>query len=115
MTSILDDFFRLLNNVEKFQTESFYNHTGAYKVPDGFESWLDYWEKNTRRSAKECLNINCENTEDIEGCHVDVVGKSGVWLLPMCRSCNDWRNRNQMEAYSRDLIEVPQKLLIPVE
>jgi len=102
----LDDFFKLLNNVEKFQTESFYNHTGAYKVPDGYESWLDYWEKNTGRSAKECLNINCENTEDIEGCHVDVVGKSGVWLLPMCRSCNDSRNHDKMEAYSRDLIEV---------
>lgn len=115
MTSILDDFFRLLNNEKKFQTESFYNHIGTFKVPDGFESWLDYWEKNTGRSAEKCLNINCENTNNLEGCHVDVDGKSGIWLIPMCQGCNNWRNRNKMEAYFRDLINVPNELLISIK
>ena len=118
MASALEDFINTLNKARGFQTLYFQNHEGAFKVPNGYASWLEYWEKRTGRKSGKCQNLLCKSDDneisDLEGCHVDVVGRSGIWLIPMCHCCNDWRNRDMMKSLACNLIEVPANILVPI-
>ena len=61
------------------------NHEGSFKVPDGYSSWLDYWEKKTGHKANHCSS--CGNKYDLDGGHVDYKGH--IYLVPICHDCNN--------------------------
>ena len=41
------------------------NVVGQFKVPAGYEFWLDWWQENAPEGVKatECQNHECANTE----------------------------------------------------
>ena len=94
----------------------FTNHHGHFREP--CMPWEKHWEEKTGRVADHCYNIQCKHTNElcgkaIVGAHVDVVDKPGeVYLLPLCRGCNNWRNTEEMEAWNEDLVMVPKELLV---
>ena len=71
-------------------------------IPEGYASFLDYWEKKSGRSAPEkCLSgdshKNQDGTEadrtDLVGAHVRIDGldcpDDWAWIVPLCGHCNN--------------------------
>lgn len=74
-------------------------------IPRGYNSWLDYWEKQTGKSATICSANSCWGT-DLVGAHVQKVNSTDkcYYIVPLCRQCNQ----------RTDEFEVNQYLLVPV-
>ena len=62
-------------------------NTSDLKCRGGCSSWLDHWERNTGRSATGCIISGCWRGSDV-GAHVKEVGKSKVYIIPMCMQHN---------------------------
>lgn len=74
-------------------------------VPYGYISWLDYWQKNRNIVAGECRC--CKKTcKDLLGGHVEAIGYSGVYILPLCPQCNNPNNRNTFYVPEQDFVRV---------
>ena len=63
----------------------------------GFTSWIKFWNSN-RPNASKCQIKYCSKTENLVGAHVEVEGKSGLHIIPMCRSHNSSSNTDWMET-----------------
>ncbi|MBR1519735.1 MAG: hypothetical protein IJ635_00680 [Bacteroidaceae bacterium] len=110
MRSIIDLFKQVNEKV------TFKNHEGRFKVPSGYDSWLDYWEQQKGREALKCSNLGCgKSPKVLVGGHVDVYGESGIFLTPLCKECNLHTNKNWMQTFRINLLRVPEELLIPTE
>ena len=70
-------------------------------IPEGYDSFLDYWEKNSGQLVPEecqtmCAHQNVDGTDadktDLVGAHVRIDGKpcpdDWAWIVPLCRHCN---------------------------
>ena len=58
-------------------------------APIGYKSWKDFWIKNTEQDwPEECRISRCTKTAFCGG-HVYVDGCDGVYIVPLCRSCNN--------------------------
>lgn len=70
-------------------------------IPEGCDSFLDYWEKNSGKLAPEecqtiCAHQNSDGTDadkkDLVGAHVRIDGKTcpedWAWIVPLCKHCN---------------------------
>jgi hypothetical protein len=86
-------------------------------VPDGYESWIDYWNKSCGKQAGWCRNCKVE-TKDLNGGHVELClrhndGKwyrhkeKGIFITPLCTGCNNPNNNDLFSVDESDLIEVP--------
>lgn len=60
------------------------------RLPYGYASWLDFWEKKTNQKATECHAIDCKAKRDLVGAHVKKVGSSdnSWYIVPLCSGCN---------------------------
>ena len=58
--------------------------------PDGFKSWISYWEHITGLTADTCMNVDCNNKTDLVGAHVQKYNSSDkFWrIVPLCKECN---------------------------
>ena len=70
-------------------------------IPNGYNSFLDYWEKKSGKACpKECQAISLHfkddgtpaDATDLVGAHVRIDGKScpddEAWIVPLCKHCN---------------------------
>ncbi len=58
---------------------------GDYPCPGGC---LNYWERETGRSARRCVIQGCSNDATV-GAHIQLTRGSGaVYIVPTCQSCN---------------------------
>lgn len=65
------------------------NGTSDNKLPSGYSSWLDFWEKILVRKATDCHNIQCNKKNNLNGAHVQLVEGGNEWyIVPLCTSCN---------------------------
>ena len=59
---------------------------------DGSTSWLEYWEKHSKKYAFFCCDCGktCPSTKDIVGAHVQKVNShdKSVYIVPTCNACN---------------------------
>ncbi|GHT13677.1 hypothetical protein AGMMS4956_10240 [Bacteroidia bacterium] len=66
--------------------------TADNKVPNGYVSWLAYWETKTGERATECMCIGCNvsGRANLVGAHVKKVGSlDNKWyIVPLCQSDN---------------------------
>ena len=82
-------------------------------IPEGYDSFLDYWEKNSGLSAPDecqarCAHQNVDGTDadktDLVGAHVRIDGKvctdDWAWIVPLCRHCNSDDHTCRMELPS---------------
>jgi len=67
------------------------NGTGD-RVPNGYASWLDYWEAKSGQKATKCMRVNCSVTgrTNLVGAHVKKVDSSdNKWyIVPLCQADN---------------------------
>ena len=72
------------------------NGTSDDRVPAGYSSWLDYWEKNARKKAGEC---GCCFHKAEVGAHVQKVdGLDKSWyIVPLCCKCN---SKSSLEEFT---------------
>lgn len=75
------------------------NHEGSFKVPDGYSSWLDYWEKKKSCKANHCSSCGCNNK--LDGGHVDYKGH--ICLVPICQDCNN-KHGEEIRVEENDLL-----------
>jgi len=77
--------------------------TGKYR-PDGYDSWVDYWESLSGILANRCACHNCNviGKENLKGAHVKKVDNpDNKWyIIPLCDSCN----KRTDEFYVFDLL-----------
>ncbi|MDD3171765.1 MAG: hypothetical protein PHO86_05540 [Bacilli bacterium] len=65
------------------------NGTGNNDVPNGYTSWLDFWEKKANKKVGYCHAVNCSAKAEV-GAHVKIVGETNVqYIVPLCKGCNN--------------------------
>ena len=82
--------------------------SSRFPAPQGFSSWLDYWEKKSGQKATFCGASSCWGT-NLVGAHVKKAeGYDQSWYItPLCVSCN--QRADTFEVYST-LVPVPSNL-----
>ena len=73
----------------------------------GYRSWKDFWLRNTKLDwPDECRISRCTQTAFCGG-HVHVYGHGhGVYIVPLCRSCND-ANKTHWRLVNTGTLAVP--------
>lgn len=65
------------------------NGTSDNKVPAGYVSWKDFWEKKSGHTANSCHRLYCTSTFYIVGAHVQLVNGGNEWyIVPLCSTHN---------------------------
>ncbi len=70
-------------------------------IPEGYDSFLDFWECETGQSAPtKCLSVDSHKNQDgtdadmtdMVGAHVRIDGincpDDWAWIVPLCKHCN---------------------------
>lgn len=74
--------------------------------PDGYDSWIDFWEKKKGKKASDCEAKLCTNRHDVGG-HVIKSGEGGKeYILPICYDHNNKPETETYEAWESDLVPV---------
>ncbi|WP_299114340.1 hypothetical protein [uncultured Winogradskyella sp.] len=80
--------------------------TANNNPPNGYSSWLDFWEKKKGKKATICEARYCNGTPDVGG-HVIKAGQGGKeYILPICYSHNNKSENEEYEAWESDLVPV---------
>lgn len=75
------------------------------KPTTGENSWLEYWENQTGKSATHCGATDCHSTGRLVGAHVQkVFGGNELYITPLCISCNQ---RLDSFGVDTELVRVP--------
>lgn len=98
----------LILNSKKMTKVKNVNGTRRFSVPSGYNSWLDYWEKQTGKTVSICGVRGCSDS-DLVGGHVMKVNSTDkhYYITPICRSCN---TRTDEFYVCWDLVPVPSNL-----
>ena len=79
--------------------------TADQSPPDGYDSWLDFWEKK-KGKATDCEVLGCEAAPDVGG-HVIKPGEDAKeYILPLCHACNNKPDDEVFQAWENDLTPV---------
>lgn len=92
-------------NMEKVK-----NVQGHYNVPVGYSSWLNYWERKMKKTVDVCQKNGCDEKEDLEGGHVQIVGdEENVYLIPICHKHNHYTFTDEYAVPKDMLLKVPEE------
>ncbi len=61
-------------------------------------SWLDHWRQNSKQKRRTCAVIGCSNTAQV-GAHLRSADRRTDrrwWIAPLCKRCNNSKNRKEM-------------------
>lgn len=87
------------------------NGSSRFANPAGYDSWLDYWEDKSGKTAKRCSATDCHllGRSNLIGAHVQKVNSyDNKWyIVPLCRGCN---NRTDEFYVEETLVPVPSNL-----
>ena len=84
------------------------NGSSRFPAPRGYNSWLDYWEKQTKKRVSACGVMFCSN-RDLVGAHVQKANSTdrSNYITPICRACNQ---RTDELDVGLELVSVPSNL-----
>ena len=85
------------------------NGSSRFACPSGYNSWLDYWEKQTGTTAYRCSATDCHKLgrSNLVGAHVQKVNDKHWYIVPLCSACN---NRTDEFYVDASLVPVPSNL-----
>ena len=98
------------------------NVKGSSKVspnpPKGYESWVEYWEKNHGQILDPKKWYDCPacgksvQRMNFDGCHVqkDEATDKKWYIIPLCDSCN--HRKDSFDVNGNLLLDVPSNLTI---
>lgn len=74
------------------------NGTSDNKVPSGYTSWLNFWEKNSKKKASECSHCN---KSAVLGAHVQKANSTdrSWYIVPLCCGCNCKPSTEEFTVY----------------
>ncbi len=74
------------------------NGTSDNRVPSGYSSWLEYWEKKTGKRAGECGH--CTAKAEV-GAHVQKADSydRSWYIVPLCYACNQKPSTEEFMVY----------------
>ena len=83
--------------------------SSRFQAPRGYSSWLEYWEAMTGKKARYCGAMNCYNTVNLVGAHVQKAYSTDQhwYITPLCNSCN---GRTDVFDVTTELVPVPSNL-----
>lgn len=85
--------------------------SSRFDSPAGYDSWLDYWEDKSGKTAGRCSAIDChmKGRSNLVGAHVQkVYGTDKSWyIVPLCSGCN---SRSDEFYVDEVLVPVPSNL-----
>jgi hypothetical protein len=61
-------------------------------------SWIQHWRNETGSKRQLCAALGCTR-DAIHGAHVYLLDNRhdwSWWIVPLCASCNHWRNDREM-------------------
>lgn len=75
------------------------------RVPNGYNSWLHFWETKARMRAFSCSNEVCNARAEV-GAHVKKEGFFDMahYIVPLCKGCN---NKSSVETFNVTGLLVP--------
>jgi len=80
--------------------------TSEKDPPEGYTSWLDFWEKNKGKKATTCEAMSCNGKPDVGG-HVIKSGEGNKeYILPLCYDHNNKPEDEVFKAWENDLVPV---------
>ena len=79
--------------------------SSRFPKPKGYDSWLDYWEKQMGFKVSYCSASDCIEKATVGG-HVQKAYSSDQrwYIVPLSESCN----------HRTDIFDVPDTYLVPV-
>lgn len=83
-------------------------HHTSNRVPDGYSSWKDYWEKKTgRKWPRLCSHEGCYE-EAVVGAHVKKVNSNDNrwYIVPLCSTHNSFYYDVEFWVNESDLVPV---------
>jgi hypothetical protein len=90
--------------------EKVYNVNGSsrFPAPNGYSSWLEYWERYTGTKAYYCSSTDCRNSATV-GAHVQKADgfDKRYYIVPLCSSCNQ---RTDSFYVNATLVPVPSNV-----
>lgn len=87
--------------------------TSDKKCPYGYSSWLDFWQKRTKKIAAYCRNCG-KPTTNLVGGHVQKIGKylngtlyriDELYIIPICPDCNNPENNKIFSVDETELVK----------
>ncbi|MBO5632308.1 MAG: hypothetical protein J5965_24895 [Aeriscardovia sp.] len=75
------------------------NVEGHFKVPEGYDSWLDWWRDNAPEGHKatESQNHDCDVSDNLVGAHVYYDKfPDEIYVVPLCKPYNNYHNGDRM-------------------
>lgn len=94
----------------------FAHHARHSKENNESDSMITYWEKNKKKECKLNLDdFTCPccgkavKRDYIDGAHVLLVGKSGQYITPTCKDCNEYKlvTDRYFKVKEEDLVAAP--------
>ena len=79
-------------------------NTSDKKPPNGYTSWLNFWEMKKDLKATSCLVTGCGGKAEVGG-HVIKSGPK-EYILPICKSCNNKPDGEIFQTWDTDLVPV---------
>lgn len=100
------------------QSERIINAENTTKrpLPEGQDSWLDYWVDRKSFQPNNCMILGCGRKAEVGGqVHIVVArplmkpplctwNRNLIFIIPMCRECSHYKNRRIMKVLKKDLI-----------
>lgn len=85
------------------------NGSSRFNVPNGYSSWIEYYEQVMGKSAFFCGASDCLHYHDLVGAHVQKVNNADkkMYIVPLCRGCN--QRTDEFDVYM-PLAPVPSNL-----
>lgn len=111
--------------VEYDETSNLQPHAGSVFVQhaphskphdDVSQTMISYWEENVGKDKIVDLdNFTCPccgkktKREDIDGAHVKIVGKTGQYITPTCKECNEYNvvTERYFKVKEVDVVKAP--------
>jgi hypothetical protein len=72
----------------EYQVKNVCGSASRASLPQGYSSWLNYWESKTNKTANYCSKVGCLSFAT-DGAHVTVEGYGNNWyIVPLCHKHN---------------------------
>lgn len=104
------------SNLQPRNGNVFAQHAPHSKPHDESQSMISYWEENVGKDKTVDLdNFTCPccgkktKREDIDGAHIKIVGKTGQFITPTCKDCNEYKvvTERYFKVKEVDVVKAP--------
>lgn len=72
-------------------------------LPNGYTTWLEYWEMQKGRRATRCEALHCKESAASGGLVMKVGRSNNEYILPLCAGHHNKTEMESFDAYEENL------------